>query len=89
MNKIELVKTLVAGTEGKFFTVSFIKKDGSERSITGRIDVSKYTKGGVAGWKANGDNIGIYEIGEGQYRAFNAGRVTSLKIAGKIHTFNN
>ena len=89
MSKVDQVKNMVASTGGKFFTVTFIKKDGTPRTITGRIDVSKYTKGGVAGWKANRNNIGIFEVNEGHYRAFNAERVTSLKIGGKLHTFNN
>ena len=91
LNKIQTVKELVASTQGKIFNVDFIKADGSLRNMTCRIDVAKYTSGGVAGWKSNDENVGVFEMngagGKESYRAFNAGRVVKLKIAGKEHTF--
>lgn len=86
-NKVEVVRQLVESTNGKFFTVKFIKKDGEPRTITGRINVSKDTKGGAAGWRANPDNMGVYEINTDQYRAFNASRVTYLKINNQEYNF--
>ena len=34
---------------GEFVCVTFIKKDGSERKLTGRAKVAKHTKNGVIG----------------------------------------
>lgn len=91
MSNSEVIKNLVASTNGKIFTVSFVKKDGNLRTLTGRTGVSKYTNGGVAGWKSNDDNIGVFEFCERQgkeaYRCFNANSVKSLKISGKVYNF--
>ena len=35
----------ILATNGKFFSVSFIKKDGSERKMTARLGVKKDIKG--------------------------------------------
>ncbi len=43
----EQAAEIVRGTNGKFFTVAFVKKDGSDRVITGRTGVKYDLKGGV------------------------------------------
>lgn len=80
---------------GKVFSVTFTKKDGSERKMVSRFGVTKHLAGGVAtynGKENNLNNVGVYEMvqdiqgkfAEGQYRCFAMDRVKSIKISGKI-----
>lgn len=43
MNKVERI----LNSNGKIFTVTFVKKDGSIRVLNGRLGVTKHLKGGV------------------------------------------
>ena len=45
MNKTLL--DLILNSSGKFLTIDFIKKDGTPRTINGRLGVTKYLKGGA------------------------------------------
>ena len=92
MNKVDNVKRVIQSTNGKIFHVRFVKADGSIREMTCRTGVSKHTKGGEAYYKANSDNIGVYELNSGRegaenYRCFNANRVLSIKSGGEEHSF--
>jgi hypothetical protein len=40
------LKSMLKHTAGKFFNVKFLKKDGSKRSLTGRLGVTSHLKGG-------------------------------------------
>lgn len=42
MNKVERI----LNSNGKIFTVTFVKKDGSIRVLNGRLGVTKHLKGG-------------------------------------------
>lgn len=79
---------------GKVFSVTFTKKDGSERKMVSRFGVTKYLTGGVATYNGkdnNLNNVGVYEMvqdiqgkfTEGCYRCFSMDRVKSIKISGK------
>ena len=43
----EKLDKLLNDQRGKFFTVTFIKKDGTVRKSNGRLGVKKYLKGGL------------------------------------------
>ncbi len=45
-SKAERVRDLIEKTNGKFFTVKFVKKNGDIRIMTARLGVKKYLKGG-------------------------------------------
>lgn len=77
---VELMKT----SQGRFFTVSFTKKDNSERTINGRTKVTKGSKGG----KNPATNLGyvsVYSTKEKGYRNVNSQTITSLKINGNTY----
>ena len=42
------IADFIAQSKGKFITVSFIKKDGTARTLNGRIGVTKHLKGGTS-----------------------------------------
>ena len=64
---VELMKS----SQGRFFTVSFIKKDDTERTINGRIRVTKNSKGGKNPATDLG-YISVYSNAEKQYRNVNS-----------------
>jgi hypothetical protein len=41
-SKIDLMRKLLSDTSGKFFTVTFVKKDGTIRNLTVRTGVTSY-----------------------------------------------
>ena len=45
--------SIVAASNGRFVSVTFIKKDGTERSMLCRLGVTKHLKGGES--KLNAD----------------------------------
>lgn len=42
MSKIDMVKQIIGLTKGKFFTIRFVKKDGSLREMTCRTGVTRH-----------------------------------------------
>lgn len=78
----------VEATNGKFFTVSFTKKDGSERILTGRLNVAKYTKGGVnPNPKIGTTQIGVYDTRKKAYRTINLETVKWMHFQRKTVVF--
>ena len=67
--------------KGKFFTVSFIKKDGSERILTGRLGVKKYVKGTGKGHNVP-DLITVFENRLKTYRSFYLDKVNWVHCCG-------
>jgi hypothetical protein len=77
----ETAKELIFNTKGKFFTVKFIKKDGSERVMNARLGVKKYLKGGTLAYDpAEFNYITVYDMGSKGYRMVNANTIKNLKI---------
>ena len=82
----EEAKNLIKSTKGKFFTVTFIKKDGTERVMNARLGVKVYLKGGTLAYDAESkglvpvwDPIAHRETGNG-YRMINLSTITNIKI---------
>ena len=65
-----------AAKSGKFFSVTFLKKDGSVREMNCRMGVEKHLKGGV---KTLTDNyICVYDMQAEGYRSINPETVQSV-----------
>ena len=65
----EMVK-MVKSTKGKFFSCTFIKKDGSKRVMNGRIGCHKGVKG--IGRKFQKDNlVTVFDAQAKEYRMVN------------------
>ena len=85
--KINEVEHIVKNTNGKYFTVEFLKADNSLRTMNCRTKVKKHLKGGIATYdakdKESGDKtIGVFDQKSGQYRCFKASRVQALVVSG-------
>ena len=80
MNSNELA-SIVAASNGRFVSVTFIKKDGTERSMLCRLGVTKYLKGGES--KLNADQyLTVFDVQKEAYRAINKDTIMSVKLAG-------
>jgi len=73
---------ILQGTNGKVFTVMFIKKNGDERIMNCRLGVTKHLKGGVD-TKAHIDHmVNVFDMQVKQYRTINVEKLVWAKIAG-------
>lgn len=93
MNLINKLRTLKTSNEykqmlgDKFFSVEFIKKDGSLRKMVARLGVTK----GVTGEGMKYDPISkgllpVYDVQKQAYRMININTIQSLKVKGKKWT---
>lgn len=77
-----------AGRDGKIFTVTFIKKDGSVREMNARTGVKAYSQGGVRSTAGNPNIFGLYDMAlrkeltkdeaRKAYRSLDLNRVTKV-----------
>jgi len=74
-----MLDQLIMQSAGRFVTVSFTKKDGTERVLTGRLGVTKHLKGGKSTLDAE-QYITIFDVVNKGYRAINRSTIKSVKI---------
>jgi hypothetical protein len=77
----EEAKQLIKGTKGKFFTVTFTKKDGTTRVMNARLGVKAYLKGGELPYDPDTKGlIPVYDMKNNGYRMINVNTISNLKI---------
>ncbi len=74
-------KSLIEQTKGKFFTVKFVKKDATVRTMTCRLGVKKYLHGGHTKVDQN-DFLTVYDIAARGYRNINLSTVQEVHFKG-------
>ena len=79
MNKSIL--SLINAQAGKVFTVTFVKKDGSVRTMNCRTGVYKNTKGGSNNLNP-AQYITVYDMQQRSYRAVNVDTIMSVRAGG-------
>ena len=81
--KIELIKSLLKTTNGRFFGVTFVKQDGTLRNMNARTGVSSHIKGtGASRAGTNDKYLTVFDAQKRAYRTINLETVQSLKIDG-------
>jgi hypothetical protein len=76
--------SIVAASNGRFVSVTFIKKDGTERAMLCRLGVTKHLKGGES--KLNADQyLTVFDVQKEAYRAINKETILSVKLAGNTY----
>ncbi len=80
MEKVAIKKVLEE-TKGKFFTVVFTKKDGSRRTLNGRMGVRSFLRGGENHIDKEKFVI-VYDVKAGGYRAVNMDTVSEIRFKG-------
>jgi hypothetical protein len=75
------MKDKILATNGRFFSVSFIKKDGSERKMTARLGVKKDIKGvGMKYDPLERNLIVVFDIHKKAYRMINLSTILTFKF---------
>jgi hypothetical protein len=79
------VKDFLKKTNGHFFSVEFVKKDGTVRKLVGRTGVKKYLKGGENKVEGPGrPYVTVYDVQNKGYRTVNANTVQSIKFGNDV-----
>ena len=79
-NAVKLIKS----TEGRNFTVSFTKKDGTHRKMNCRLGVTKHLKGGELAYDpAEYDLITVFDVQKNGYRMINVDTLEEVAIDGE------
>ena len=80
MNAKELIKEMQSG---KFFTVEFIKKDGSRRVMNCRTGVKKYTNGkGLSFNPIAKSLLPVFDLQKKDYRFINLSTIIWVQVSG-------
>jgi hypothetical protein len=84
MSNREVINLLIGSTKGKFFSISFIKKNGKARNMTARTGVKKGLtgKGSSYGDEAKSQYITLYDVVNRGYRAVNRDTIKTLRVCG-------
>ena len=88
MNKREMLRSLIKATNNLFFSITFVKKNGEERTLTVRDGVESK----LALPKGQGSNnqehcsnlITLFDVQAGHYKSVNLDTVTSIRCSGKV-----
>ncbi len=79
VHRLQLEK-LLTSMNGKFVGVDFLKTDGSQRKLNGRLGVRCHLKGGVNNVEAaDRPYIVIYDVKSKGYRALNLATVSEVR----------
>ena len=82
-------KQLIKDTKGRFFTVTFIKKDGTKRIMNARLGVKAYLRGGELPYDPEEKGlIPVYYVKTGDYRMVNINTIIHLKIGNNEYEVN-
>jgi hypothetical protein len=86
MQAHELIRQILNDAGSSLVSVYFIKKDGTERQLTGNLLDHNDIKG--TGTPTQDPNIvRIRDIKLGQWRSFDCRRVTKIRTKGETHVF--
>jgi hypothetical protein len=73
------------GDEGKLFSVTFEKKDGSLRTMTARLGVRKYLTGGGSKFDAEPRGmVRVFSMRDKGYRTVTPAKITRIKAYGRV-----
>jgi len=76
-----------AEAKGKFFSVLFVKKDGTLRRMTCLTGVKKHLKGGVSTIAHKPNLLGVWDNGKKLYRSVNLDTTISVRALKRTHKF--
>ena len=88
MTKREMLRNLIKATNGLFFSVTWVKKNGEERTMTVKDGVESklaLPKGqGSNNQEAYDNLITLFDVQAGHYKSVNLDTVTKLKCGDKV-----
>ena len=88
MTKREMLRNLIKATNSMFFTITWVKKNGEERTMTVKDGVESklaLPKGqGSNNQEAYDNLITLFDIQAGHYKSVNLDTVTKVKCGDKV-----
>ena len=88
MTKREMLRNLIKATNSMFFTITWIKKNGEERTMTVKDGVESklaLPKGqGSNNQEACSNLITLFDVQAGHYKSVNLDTVTKVKCGDKV-----
>ena len=88
MNKRSLIRSLIKSCGSAFFSISWVKKNGEERTMTVKDGVEKHLvhpKGmGSNNQEAYPNLITLFDVQAGRYKSVNLDTVTSVRCGNKV-----
>lgn len=76
-------KNILAKTKGEFFSVQFVKKDGTVRDMVCRTGVTKHLKGGELAFDpAEKGLMVVFEMDKEGYRMINLKSLRKITVGG-------
>ena len=88
MTKREMLRNLIKATNSMFFTITWIKKNGEERTMTVKDGVESklaLPKGqGSNNQEAYSNLITLFDVQAGHYKTVNLDTVTKLSCGQKV-----
>ena len=83
ISRDELVQK-IKDTKGAFFTVTFVKKDGTTRVMNARFGVKKYLKGGELPYDPIAKGLlPVFDVQKGEYRMINTSTLLGANIGNQ------
>ena len=80
--KREVFNEVIAEAGDRFFSITFVKKDGSLRKLNGRLGVKRYLHGGRS--TVNPDKyLTVFDVQKQEYRSINRDTVVEIHMRGK------
>lgn len=80
--KIKAIRDLLDNTQGRFFTVEFVKKDGSLRTMNCRAGVTKHLRGGTSTVGGKEYLYTVYDVQAKGYRNINLETLKRVHLDG-------
>lgn len=78
-----MINNILGLLGNKFFTITFVKKDLTIRTINGRLKVTKYLKGGNCTLDKEKFLI-VYSLKDKGYRAINKETILNIKMDNMV-----
>lgn len=73
--------------DNKIATIDFVKKDGTLRTLTGRLGVTSHLHGGADSTAHIPEYVNVFEMSKQQYRKINMNTAQRIKAGGVEYKF--
>lgn len=80
-------RQILESTNGRVFGATFVKKDGTVRTINCRLGVTKHLRGGVSTTAHKTNLITVYDMASKGYRTINLDTLISAHVDGATIKF--
>lgn len=80
------LKAMMDANKTKIMTVTFTKKDGTERTMNCMKGVTKHLRGGTSTTAHKDNLVTVWDMQKKAYRCINLDTVRQLKAGGRVYT---